>query len=35
MAGAKKKLVKVCRDCHRVVDGEACVICGTSNLSTD
>jgi DNA-directed RNA polymerase subunit E" len=32
---ATKKLVKVCRDCHRVVDGESCVICGTTNLSTD
>ncbi|MDD1685211.1 MAG: DNA-directed RNA polymerase, subunit E'' [Methanoregula sp.] len=32
---SKKKQGKVCRDCHRVVDGESCVICGTSNLSED
>lgn len=32
---ARKKVVKVCRDCHRVVEGEACVVCGTSNLSED
>ncbi|MCK9277473.1 MAG: DNA-directed RNA polymerase, subunit E'' [Methanoculleus sp.] len=31
----RKKLVKVCRECHRVVEGEACVICGTANLSED
>jgi DNA-directed RNA polymerase subunit E" len=31
----KKKQGKVCRDCHRVDDGETCVICGTSNLSDD
>ena len=31
----KKKQGKVCRDCHRVVDGENCVICGTTNLSDD
>ncbi|MDV2480814.1 DNA-directed RNA polymerase, subunit E'' [Methanoculleus sp. Wushi-C6] len=31
----KTKAVKVCRECHRVVEGEACVICGTSNLSED
>jgi DNA-directed RNA polymerase subunit E" len=30
-----KKVVKVCRECHRVVEGESCVICGTSNLSED
>ncbi|RXE56651.1 DNA-directed RNA polymerase subunit E'' [Methanoculleus taiwanensis] len=30
-----KKQLRVCRECHRVVDGEACVICGTSNLSED
>lgn len=30
-----KKFQKVCRDCHRVVDGEACSICGTANLTTD
>lgn len=32
---ARKKVVKVCRDCHRIVEGEACVVCGTSNLSED
>ncbi len=31
----RKKVVRVCRECHRVVEGEACVICGTSNLSED
>ena len=31
----KKQLPRVCRECHRVVDGETCVICNTSNLSTD
>ncbi|HNQ32491.1 MAG: Transcription elongation factor Spt4 [Euryarchaeota archaeon ADurb.Bin009] len=31
----RKKVVKVCRECHRVVEGEACVICGTANLSED
>ncbi|NYT05326.1 MAG: DNA-directed RNA polymerase, subunit E'' [Methanomicrobiales archaeon] len=31
----RKKQQKVCRLCHRVVDGEACVMCGTSNLSED
>jgi len=35
MAAARKKLVSVCRECHRVVEGEVCPICGTSNLSTD
>lgn len=30
-----KKVVKVCRECHRVVEADACVICGTSNLSED
>jgi len=35
MMAARKKQAKVCRDCHRFVDGEACVICGTSNLSDD
>ena len=35
MAAIKKKKVQVCRECHRVVDGESCVICGTTNLSTD
>ncbi|KAF5056328.1 transcription elongation factor subunit Spt4 [Methanoculleus horonobensis] len=31
----RKKVLKVCRECHRVVEGEACVICSTSNLSDD
>ena len=31
----RKKVVRVCRECHRVVEGEACVICGTANLSDD
>lgn len=31
----RKKGVKVCRECHRVVEGESCVICGTTNLSED
>ncbi|HDR73064.1 MAG TPA: DNA-directed RNA polymerase, subunit E'' [Methanoculleus sp.] len=31
----RKKQQKVCRQCHRVVDGEACVICGSTNLSDD
>lgn len=31
----RKKVLKVCRECHRVVEGENCVICGTSNLSED
>ncbi|MCK9298606.1 DNA-directed RNA polymerase, subunit E'' [Methanoculleus sp. YWC-01] len=31
----RKKVVKVCRECHRVVEGESCVICGTANLSED
>lgn len=31
----RKKVLKVCRECHRVVEGESCVICGTSNLSED
>ena len=35
VAAAKKKLVQVCRDCHRVVEGESCAVCGSSNLSTD
>jgi DNA-directed RNA polymerase subunit E" len=35
MAAGRKKLVNVCRDCHRVVDGESCAICGSANLSTD
>ncbi len=31
----KKKQGKVCRECHRVVDGETCVVCGTANVSED
>jgi DNA-directed RNA polymerase subunit E" len=31
----RKKQQKVCRQCHRVVDGEACVVCGSNNLSED
>lgn len=31
----RKKVVRVCRECHRVVEGESCVICGTTNLSED
>ncbi len=35
VAAVKRKLVKVCRDCHRVVEGESCAVCGSGNLSTD
>jgi len=35
VAAVRKKMVQVCRDCHRVVEGEACAVCGSSNLSTD
>ena len=31
----KKKTARVCRECHRVVEGDSCVICGTGNLSED
>lgn len=31
----RKKQPSVCRECHRVVEGESCVICGTANLTTD
>lgn len=31
----RKRVVRVCRECHRVVEGGACVICGTANLSED
>ncbi|HOT94946.1 MAG TPA: transcription elongation factor subunit Spt4 [Methanoregulaceae archaeon] len=31
----EKVLPKVCRECHRLVEGETCVMCGTANLSTD
>ena len=35
MALRKKKQQMVCRNCNRVVDGEACVVCGSHNLSDD
>ena len=35
MAGGKKKQHMVCRECHRVVEGTSCSICGTSNLTAD
>jgi len=35
VASNKKKQGNVCRECHRVVEGEACVVCGSGNLSTD
>lgn len=35
VAAVKKKLVHVCRDCHRVVEGDNCAVCGSQNLSTD
>ena len=35
VAAVKKKMVKICRECHRVVEGESCAVCGSSNLSTD
>jgi DNA-directed RNA polymerase subunit E" len=31
----EKQLPKVCRECHAVVEGDACVKCATANLSTD
>jgi DNA-directed RNA polymerase subunit E" len=31
----RKKQPYVCRDCHRVVEGESCVVCGTSNMTID
>ncbi len=31
----RKKQAFVCRECHRVVEGEVCTVCGSSNLSTD
>lgn len=31
----RKKVAMVCRECHRVVEGGTCVICGTANLSDD
>ena len=35
VAAARKKLVRVCRECHRVVEGETCTVCGSGNISTD
>ncbi|MDD3574751.1 transcription elongation factor subunit Spt4 [Methanospirillum sp.] len=35
MAAGKKRQQMVCRDCHRVVEGASCSICGTSNLTSD
>jgi DNA-directed RNA polymerase subunit E" len=32
---ASKKQQNVCRSCHRLVDGEACVMCGGTNLTDD
>ncbi|MDY0386862.1 MAG: transcription elongation factor subunit Spt4 [Methanolobus sp.] len=26
---------QVCRECHRIINGQTCVICGSSNLSSD
>ncbi len=26
---------QVCRECHRIVAGQTCPICGSSNLSSD
>ncbi|MDH7594228.1 MAG: transcription elongation factor subunit Spt4 [Methanomicrobiales archaeon] len=31
----RKKQANVCRDCHRVVEGNACSVCGSTNLTTD
>jgi DNA-directed RNA polymerase subunit E" len=31
----RKKQMAVCRQCHRVVEGESCVVCGSTNLSVD
>ncbi len=31
----RKKQASVCRECHRVVEGEVCTVCGSSNISTD
>ncbi|MCK5660889.1 MAG: DNA-directed RNA polymerase, subunit E'' [Methanosarcinales archaeon] len=25
----------VCRECHRLVDGQVCPVCGSNSLSTD
>nr|WP_321497850.1 transcription elongation factor subunit Spt4 [uncultured Methanolobus sp.] len=26
---------QVCRECHRIINGQTCPICGSSNLSSD
>ncbi|SFM62454.1 MULTISPECIES: transcription elongation factor subunit Spt4 [Methanolobus] len=26
---------QVCRECHRIINGQTCPICGSSNLSAD
>ncbi|MBN2111369.1 MAG: DNA-directed RNA polymerase, subunit E'' [Methanosarcinaceae archaeon] len=26
---------QVCRECHRVISGQTCPVCGSSNLSSD
>jgi len=31
----KKKVLGVCRNCHRVVEGDSCLVCGSTNLSED
>ncbi|HDS62892.1 MAG TPA: DNA-directed RNA polymerase, subunit E'' [Methanofollis liminatans] len=31
----KKKQMKACQSCHKVVEGEACMTCGSTNLSED
>ncbi|TAJ45645.1 transcription elongation factor subunit Spt4 [Methanofollis fontis] len=31
----KKKMPKVCHECHKVVEGEVCMSCGSSNLTED
>ncbi|MDD1663653.1 MAG: DNA-directed RNA polymerase, subunit E'' [Methanomicrobiales archaeon] len=31
----RKKQANVCRQCHRVVEGEACTVCGSQMLTQD
>jgi DNA-directed RNA polymerase subunit E" len=31
----RKKQGNVCRACHRVVDSEACTVCGSTTLTND
>ena len=31
----RKKQATVCRQCHRVVEGEACTVCGSPMLTQD